>query len=795
MKISEQWLREWVNPRMTTTQLAEQLNLAGIEVASVSPIAGHFERVIVGQILEAKPHPNASRLQLCQVDIGAQAPLAIVCGASNARVGIKVAVAQIGAVLPNGITIKEVKLRGALSQGMLCSSQELGLSTPSEGILELPEDAPLGHDLRAYLQLDDQSLDIHLTPNRGDCLSIQGLAREVAALTEHPLTKPAMPIPAITMTDLYPVKVESEGDCPCYLGRLIRGIDPQAVTPRWISERLFRSGLRTIHPVVDVTNYVLLELGQPLHAFDLARLHGMITVRRAQQGETLTLLDGKTVTLDVKTLVIADEKQVQALAGIMGGQFSAVQETTTDLFLESAFFSPAIIAGRARHYGLQTESAYRFERGVDPQLARQGLERATQLILAIAGGQAGPVVMKSCSTTPPPWPSILLRARRVEKLLGIVLTSTQIENYLQRLGMPGQYLEQEVAWQVTPPSWRFDLKQEVDLIEELARLHGYEQIPATQPTAQLSFSPLSVQRRARDVLQSLLAARDYQEVITYSFVEPSWQAHFVEQNKALTLVNPISSDLSVMRASLWPGLVHTACYNQKRQQTRIRFFEIGTCFQWHAGQIQQVPHLGILASGTVLPEQWGSTKQATDFFTLKADVSALFAQLGLLDSIQFVIGEHPALHPGQTAQILCNGKNIGYIGRLHPQHQTQFDLAEPLYLVEIILDDWLNIPLPQFQSFSKYPKVRRDLSFWLDKGIAAAAIMQQAKLVAGPWLQDLYLFDVYENKKQDTLQRSFALALLWQHAERTLTDTEVDESFAKIIHSLQQQFAIQLREA
>lgn len=795
MKISEQWLREWVNPPITTVQLAEQLNLAGIEVASFSPVAGVFTGVIVGRIIEAVPHPNATRLQLCQVDIGAQAPLAIVCGAVNARAGIQVAVAQIGAVLPNAMTIKEVKLRGVLSQGMLCSSQELGLLIPSEGIIELPNEAPLGQDLRVYLQLDDHCLDIHLTPNRGDCLSIQGLAREIAALTEQALIKPEKPTPAVTHSDQYPTHILSQEDCPRYLGRVIRGINPQAVIPRWMSERLSRSGFRTIHPVVDSLNYVLLELGQPMHAFDLAQIQGALTVRRAQKGEMLTLLDGKTVTLDEKTLVVADEKQVQALAGIFGGQSSAVHESTTDIFLESAFFSPTAISGRARRYGLQTESAYRFERGVDPQLAQPALERATQLILEIAGGQAGPVFEPQPARLAMP-PTILLRRQRVEKLLGIPFTPVQIEGYLQRLGMQTHYLESDSAWQVMSPLWRFDLKQEVDLIEELARLHGYQSIPAVQPTAQLAFSPLSASRQAREAIQSFLVARDYQEVITYSFVESTWQSHFAEQNEALKLVNPISSDLAVMRASLWPGLVQAACHNQKRQQTRIRFFETGLCFQWQDGHIQQVPHLGLLVTGTVLPEQWGpSSKETADFFALKADISALFKQLGQLNAIQFIKGKHPALHPGQTAQIVYTGNRIGYIGRLHPQYQAQFDLAEPLYLVEIALDGLVNIQPHQFQTFSKFPRVRRDLSFWLDRNIEAAAVLEQAKLTGGAWLDDLYLFDVYEDKKHAALQRSFALALIWQHPERTLTDKETDQSFEKVIASLQTHFAIKLREA
>jgi phenylalanyl-tRNA synthetase beta chain len=798
MKLSEQWLREWVDPPLDSNELAEQLTLAGLEVDSITPVAGQFTKVVVGQIVSVVPHPDpkVSRLQVCQVDIGTGTLLSIVCGATNARAGLKVAVACIGADLPNNISIKEAKLRGVLSQGMLCSATELGLTTEKESaeILELPFDAVLGQDLPTYLQLADHTLDVHLTPNRGDCLSVQGLARDLAALTGSPLKGVPLPVITSTITEQLAITVQSTSDCPYYCGRIIRGINPTAKSPLWLTERLRRSGFRAIHPVVDVTNYILLEQGQPLHAFDLSRLDSEIIIRRAKKSEKILLLDSKEVCLDNTTLVIADKTRVQAIAGIMGGLDSAVSESTTDIFLESAFFTPAALAGRARHYGLSSESAYRFERGVDPSLALPAIERATQLLLEIVGGKVAPITERKSSFTKPL--PITLREFRIKKILGITFSATEILSILQRLGMTvTQHKTQENTWEVIPPRWRFDIFKEVDLIEELARVHGYDKIPLSFPHSAQHFLASSETALPLSRLRHLLVDRDYHEVITYSFTSPQLQKDFSPQEEApLVLLNPISNELSVMRSSLWPGLLSAAIYNQKRQQTRIRLFETGLCFQTQQGKLSQDPYLAAIATGTRTREQWGLPEIPLDFFTVKSDVEALLRLSGQLAKIQFIPGKHPALHPGQASQIMQGDRTIGYLGALHPKLVEKFDLLGPVYLFQLALSAITQAHLPCFQQFSKFPIVRRDISFWIEEKFPAQAILAQLRIDGGSWLNDCYLFDVYHDKKLGEKKRSLALALLWQHPTRTLVDTEVDDLVKKVIEGLKQHFSIQLRE-
>lgn len=792
MKVSEQWLREWINPSLTIEQVAEQLTLAGLEVESVVAVAGEFNHVVIGKIISVSPHPDASRLQICQVDIGSKPLLAIVCGASNARMGLKVAVACEGAKLPNNLTIKETKLRGVLSQGMLCSSSELGLTKESIGILELPLDAPIGEDLRYYLQLSDRCIDIHLTPNRGDCLSVKGLARELAAINNISLSLPSIPSLVVEITDKLSIALSSTEDCPRYIGRIIRGINPHAKTPIWLSERLRRSGFRTIHPVVDVTNYVLLELGQPLHAYDLACLRSKIIVRRASEDEKLKLLDGKEVSLDKDTLVIADETQVHAIAGVMGGLFSSVSELSTDIFLESAFFNPNIIAGRARHYNLSSEAAYRFERGVDPDLTSQAMERAIQLLVEIVGGKVGPSVDIKTVKKPS---SIKLRQWRVKKLLGISLTIDEIESILHRLGMHFiAYPTKETYWQVTPPSWRFDIALEVDLIEELARIHGYNKISAISPSSTLHFLPSSETELPLTRLRHLLVDRDYHEAITYSFISLALHKDINPEETPLTLQNPISNEFSTMRSSLWPGLLNAAMDNQKRQQLRVRLFETGLCFQQREGKLLQIPYLAAIATGDKVSEQWGVPKKPLDFFNVKSDIEALFHLTRQLTDIQFTPGQHPALHPGQSCQIIQGEKLLGHFGALHPALLTKLDLKGPVYLFELALLEITKVHLPCFKPFSKLPIVRRDISFWVDEKVSAQSILQQAKIEAGIWLNDVYLFDVYHDKETAQGLRSLALAILWQHPSQTLTDTEIDNLLKKVIARLKRQFSIQLRE-
>jgi phenylalanyl-tRNA synthetase beta chain len=792
MKLSELWLREWVNPALNVEQLAQKLSLAGLEVAAINPVAGSFSQVVVGQILAIAPHPDASRLQVCTVDIGSKEALTIVCGAKNPCVGLKVAVAQIGAHLPNDLLIKTAKLRGVLSQGMLCSSSELGLSeTLAEaGILVLPEAAPIGKDLRDYLQLDDYCLDIHITPNRGDCLSVKGLARDVAAITRTPLTSPSIAnVPAV-IADKYAIKVESPEDCPHYCGRIIRHINQQAKTPLWLSERLRRSGLRTIHPVVDVGNYVMLELGQPLHAFDLAKLSGGIQVRRARADEEVTLLDGKKVILDKESLVIADKAQVQAIAGVMGAAHSAVSTTSKDIFLESAFFNPAIIAGRARQYGLNSDSAYRFERGVDPSLTLIALERATELLTEIVAGQAGPVVqIQHANTKIAP---ILFHLPHFQKLLGISLREEQMAAIFQALGISFVAVQAEV-WQVTPPSWRFDLVLEVDLIEELARIHGYQHILPTLPNTRLEFLPQPETKLPLSRLRHLLIDKGYHETINYSFTAPKLQHLVAPQSSALNLLNPISSELAVMRSSLWPGLLNTLIYNQQRQQLNLRLFETGLCFQIAHEKLEQTDYLAAIASGNKLPEQWGVASTSLDFFSVKSDVEALIHLMGKSAAIEFVTGTHPALHPGQSSTLQHAGHVIGHFGALHPKLIVDLDLIGPIYLFELKTAAITSRNLPRFNAFSKFPVVRRDISFWLSEKYAAQTILDKVHEKGGDWLNQAYLFDVYFSAEEKE-KRSLALALYWQHPSRTLVDAEVDALVQKVIASLKQSFAIQLRD-
>ena len=791
MKVSEQWLRTWVNPNLSVEQLAEQLTLAGLEVAAVHPVAGAFNKVVVGEVLSAVPHLDASRLQVCEVNIGTDSDLQIVCGAKNCRAGLKVAVAQVGAQLANEVSIKEAKLRGVVSQGMLCSSSELGLAEATQdiGILELPNDAPLGKDIREYLQLNDHCLDIHLTPNRGDCLSVKGLARDIAAITQQTLTESAIVKQQVLIEDKLTIKVTAVADCPHYTGRIIRNINTQAKTPLWMQERLRRSGVRSIHPVVDVTNYVMLEQGQPLHAFDLKQLKDEVCVRYAKAQEQITLLDGKNVVLDTNTLVIADKNQAQALAGIMGGLHSAVSEQTQDVFLESAFFNPTRLAGRARQYGLNTDGAYRFERGVDPAITVSALERATELLTEIVGGQAGPISQVQSATQPVP--NVKFRPAYLQKFLGFSLNEEKISTIFASLGINVQYKDAH-AWQVTPPTWRFDLSLEVDLIEELARINGYQHIPATLPNSPLRFLSKSETHLSLTRLQDLLIDRGYHEAINYSFTAPKLQQTLIPHVESISLLNPISSELSVMRTSLWPGLLNALLYNQQRQQLSCRLFETGVCFQLHKEKFEQQEYLAAVASGHNLPEQWGVANTSLDFFTMKSDLEALLS-LTAKNDIQFMPGTHPALHPGLSSDLQREGKIVGYFGALHPKIITELDLMGPVYCFELKTSAIKHRHLPQFKAYSKFPMVRRDISFWVDEKYPAQTILQHVKHKAGDLLYRSFLFDVYFSK-QEPQKRSLALALCWQHPTRTLVDAEVDDLMQKVIDNLKQSFAIHLRD-
>jgi phenylalanyl-tRNA synthetase beta chain len=812
MKFSKNWLREWVNPTLSTDELVQRLTMAGLEVNSVEPVAAPFSQVVVGSILSVKAHPDAKKLNICQVDVGKGKHLKIVCGAPNVHAGMIVPTALIGAHLGE-MKIKKAKLRGVPSFGLLCSAKELGMAESSEGLMLLPDDAPIGEDIRRYLQLDDVCLEIDLTPNRGDCLSIKGIAREVGVLTRREVLVPSCSPVATTMTDTFPVEIHTPQACPRYVGRIIKGINTGASTPLWMQERLRRSGLRNIRAVVDVTNYVLLELGQPMHAFDLDCLSGGIQVRTARAGESLTLLDEQTVELDEQTLVIADHKQPLAMAGVMGGQASAVTSVTQDIFLESAFFAQKQAMGCARRYGLHTESSHRFERGVDPQLQSSAMERATALLLDIVGGQPGPVIDMTADL--PGIPTINLRKSRIKHLLGRTIGRTirrrKAEDILSRLGMQlepvlrthslkkGHLLVKPKfeGWHVQPPSFRFDISLEVDLIEELARVHGYNNLPSHAAQSRLTIPPQPAVTLER--IQAVLVQRDYQEAITYSFVDSEQQAQLNPDVDAVSLANPIASDMTVMRTTLWTGLLQALLYNRKRQQSRVRLFETGLRFLQSKEQglpLQEAMIAGVV-TGTCWSEQWGQKGQVIDFFDVKADVEALLnltRRTESADVYRFTPDTHPALHSGQTAAIYRGDELIGLLGAVHPRLIQTLELTPPVYLFELRLAPLCQAKRPQFKEISKYPSMRRDIAVLVSEEVSAAQLLDCIQHKNIETLIDLQLFDVYQGEGIEPGKKSLAMELIFQAFSRNLTDSEVDTVVEQILGTLEQHLGAQLRK-
>ncbi|MDR0212041.1 MAG: phenylalanine--tRNA ligase subunit beta [Pseudomonas putida] len=797
MKFSEQWLRGWVNPQVSRDELVARLSMAGLEVDSVTPAAGQFSGIVVGEILATEQHPDADKLRVCQVSNG-QETFQVVCGAPNARPGIKIPFAMIGAELPGDFKIKKAKLRGVESFGMLCSAAELQISEENDGLLELAADAPVGEDIRQYLNLDDASIEIGLTPNRGDCLSIAGLARDVGALYDVPVTRPQVPAVAPAHDEVRPVEVSAPAACPRYLGRVIRNVDLSKPTPLWMVERLRRSDVRSIDAAVDITNYVMLELGQPMHAFDLAEINGGIRVRMAEEGEKLVLLDGQEVALRADTLVIADHTRALAIAGVMGGEHSGVNtEKTRDLFLESAFFEPISVAGKARSYGLHTDASHRYERGVDSQLAREAMERATALVLEIVGGEAGPIVEAVSEQHLPKVAPVTLRADRINQMLGMDMAAAQVEQLLNALelktsadGRSGS----EAQWTVEVPSHRFDISLEVDLTEELARLYGYNNLPVRYPQARLAPQARPEARGELPTLRRLLVARGYQEAITYSFIDPKLFELFTPGVEPLLLANPISSDMAAMRASLWPGLVKALQHNLNRQQDRVRLFESGLRFVGQLGDLKQQPMIAGVATGSRLPEGWANGRDSLDFFDVKADVEALLGYSGALDDFTFVAGKHPALHPGQTARIERDGKEVGYIGAIHPELAKTLGLERPVFVFELVLGDVVEGRLPKFSELSKFPETRRDLALIAGRDVASSSVLEVIRDNAGEWLTDLRLFDVYQGKGIDPDRKSLAVGLTWQHPSRTLNDDEVNTTLQNILTSLEQRLNTTLRK-
>lgn len=784
MKFSENWLRTWVDPDLSSEALGHVLTMAGLEVEALEPVAPAFTNVVVGEVLEVVKHPNADRLNVCQVNVGEAAPLNIVCGAANVAAGVKVPCARIGAVLPGDFVIKQAKVRNVESFGMLCSEKELGLAEESEGLWLLPDDAPIGKTLREYLELDDHLFTLKLTPNRSDCSGMVGIAREVAALTGSELKPLDIRTQPATLSEQLPVSVADASGCPLYCGRLVRGVNAAAATPDWMLRRLERSGLRGISAVVDITNYVMLEMGQPLHAFDVEKLSGGITVRRARKGEALALLNEQNVELDEDVLVIADDVRVLALAGIMGGQGSGVETTTRDVFLESAFFHPDAIAGRARRFGLATDSSFRFERGVDFAATRQAMERATQLVLEICGGSAG-AISEVRGQLPSRTP-IALRRSRVARVLGIELDNRQIATLFKRLQF--DFTADGDDFRVTPPSFRFDLSIEADLIEELARLHGYDHIPARPPEAAFTVLPYSELRRPLPCIQKLLVARDYQEIVSYAFLDAQIERELCGNEHPVAVQNPIAGNMAVMRSSLIGGLVGALRFNLNRKQSRARLFEVGACFAKMNDEYVQTQRLSGLCYGEAQAEQWGVAARPVDFFDVKADVEALFAP----QVLRFVAAAHPALHPGRSGQIYCGEQMVGWIGELHPQLQQQYDIPQACVWFELELEALARARVPLMSEIARFLPVRRDLAVVVDEGVMVQTLLDAMQRISAPYVSELALFDVYRGKGVEQGKKSLAFRVLLQDTHKTLSESEIEPSIARLVEILQKNGA-QLR--
>lgn len=792
MKIAESWIREWVNPAFDSDELAHRLTMAGHEVDGLEREGDALQGVVIAEVLQAQKHPDADRLRVCLVSDGSGEPIEVVCGAPNVVAGMRSPLAKPGVTLPNGLTLRKSKIRGVVSNGMLCSATELGLGSESDGIIALPADAPVGQSLADYLRLPDVVLDLNLTPNRGDCFSVLGIARDLAALCGLDL-KNSMPtvVPAV-IPDTHPVSIDLPEGCPSFAGRVIRGIDNTARSPIWMTERLRRSGLRTISPVVDVTNYVMLELGQPLHAYDLKQVQGAIRPRLASAGETVTLLDGREVVASADTLVISDDSGAIGLAGIMGGLSTAVTTNTTDVFLEAAFWPQAFVAGRARAYGLHTDASLRFERGVDPAGQARAVERATELLLQICGGQAGPVELYQNDQYLPKTEPILLRRDRLRKLLGIAIADESVITILQRLGM--QVAPRHDGWQVSAPGFRFDIAIEADLIEEIARIHGYDRIPVTTATAETPVAVVPEDTIGLDLVAATLVARDYQEVVTYSFIDAASNKAISGIASKLALSNPISSEMAVMRASLLPGMLFATAANLSRQQDRIRIFEIGKSFHGSPGAHAEVLRISAVACGPASPEQWGETSEVIDFFDLKGDVEAILSLSGAGASCEFVAVENLALQPGQSANIVRDGQVIGYIGKLHPRHAKMFELKKSVYVFELDAALSLASRPPTASAISKYPSIRRDIAVLVADNLTAAEIVASVASAAPELICDVKIFDVYKGPGIEAGLKSVALGLILQETSRTLTDDDADSAMAAAVRKLKQEYGAELRD-
>ena len=796
MKFSEQWLREWINPDISTDELSHQLTMAGLEVDAIEPVAAEFTKVVVGEVLSVEKHPDADKLNVCQVNVGEDQPLNIVCGAANVRKGLRIPAALVGAKLPGDFKIKKSKLRGVPSHGMLCSTAELGITKTADGLMELPDDAPVGTNIRDYLELDDVMIELSLTPNRADCFSIAGIAREVGVSNKLPVVEQKQKTIKAQIKDSVEVKLEAGKDCPRYLGRVIKGVNPNAQTPLWLEEKLRRSGISSLGPVVDVTNFVLLELGQPMHAFDLSKINGAVHARYAKNGEKLTLLNEQEISLSDDCLVISDDKQPLALAGIMGGADSAVSDSTTDILLEAAHFNPLVIAGKARSFGLHTDSSHRFERGVAVSLPITAIERATELLLDIVGGQAGPVINVSNEADFPQRNIVSLRAERIKRVLGIDLSREEVTGMLSRLDLNPS--ETKEGWDITSPDFRFDINIEEDLIEEIGRIFGYDNLPASQASSALSMVAKPEANLKMSKLRQVLVQKGYQEAITYSFIDPEMQKLFDPEQTAIELANPISADLGSMRTSLWPGLINAVKYNLNRQQSRVSLFEYGLKFVPQGTEIQQEKMLAGVITGSKQPEQWAEKTESVDFYDLKNHIEAVLEMTGRASDFQFEANQHLVLHPGQTAAIRDLAAKdqpiIAWLGALHPRLEKKLGLSQRVYLFEIAMKNIEVGEIPAFKPLSKFPAIRRDIAVVMDEGVTAQEVHNCIKNVAGNTLSKFELFDVYRGEGIDLGRKSLALGLTLQDLSRTLTDTDVDKELNKIIDVLKERLGATLRE-
>jgi phenylalanyl-tRNA synthetase beta chain len=795
MKFSESWLREWVNPSVSRDALSHQITMAGLEVDGIDAVAADFSGVIIGEVVECGQHPDADKLRVTKINVGCDELIDIVCGAPNCRLGLKVAVAMVGAVLPGDFKIKKAKLRGQPSMGMLCSYGELGMDIESDGIIELPQDAPLGVNVREYLQLDDAIIDVDLTANRADCLGMAGLAREVGVLNRQAVTEPSWEAVTATIDAPFSINVVAPDLCPRYLGRVVKNINVKAATPLWMQEKLRRSGIRSIDPIVDITNYVLIEFGQPMHAFDLNALNGGITVRLADGVEKLTLLDSNEITVPSDTLVIADDKQAVALAGVFGGESTGVNENTQDILLECAFFAPLAIMGKSRRLGLHTDASHRFERGVDPELQHKVMDRATRLVLDICGGEAGQVIEAVSAEHLPAAANITLRRSKLDKSLGHFIPDSDVVEILERLGFSVQTSGD--VWHVTTATYRFDMAIEEDLIEEVARIYGYNNIPNIAPQAALSMPDHKEADISLKRVRSIFVARGFQEAVTYSFVDPKMQNIVHPGEEAMVLPNPISVEMSAMRLSMFTGLLTAVGYNQSRQQNRVRLFETGLRFvpdaQADSG-VRQQAMLGAVISGVQNEEHWSMESKTVDFFDLKGDLEAIIGLTVASTEFSFRGATHPALHPGQCAEILRNNRVIGYIGAIHPSLEKPFGLNGKTIVFELELDALLHARLPLAQAVSKFPANRRDIAVVVDETVSATDVMNLIRKVGENQLVGLNLFDVYQGKGVEPGKKSLAIALTLQDTTRTLEDKDITETMESVVSALKTEFNASLRD-